>query len=321
MLNQGNYYNNIEGSLNVLNLTDGSVTESAFSKTNGRSLGDTPQCGLSYGSKIYLGVYESNTVEVLDKNTFKSISQIKLANTGVQGQQPRSMVSSDGYVYIAMYDGYVARLDTVTLTIDKSVKVGPNPEIMVLSGNYLYVPNSDGMNYPNYGTTASVVDVKSLQVVKTITVPMNPYQFFDTAHGLYLLCKGNYGDLASKLYKVESDNNISEVCDATMAAANSNTIVTVNDPFYGAQPAEYKIINLITGQINDFKFDDVKYAASLYLSDDMLFISSYNMNGQYPSYDTPGYVCVYDQYLKLIKKFNVGVGPSWIFSTTSKILM
>ncbi len=46
-----------------------------------------------------------------------------------------------------MYDGYVSRISLLSLTIDATLKVGPNPEEMTVANGYLYVGNSDGMNY------------------------------------------------------------------------------------------------------------------------------------------------------------------------------
>ena len=47
---------------------------------------------------------------------------------------------------------------------------------------------------------------------------------------------------------------------------------------------------------------------------DKVLVTSYVMNGQWPSYDAPGYVNVYDEdTLLFIRKFNIGSGPSCIF--------
>ena len=317
VLNQGNYYNGVDGSLNVWDLVNNKASQNVFKNANGRSLGDTPQCGECYGSKIYIGMYESNTIEILDKDTYKSIKQIKLSETGFKGQQPRSMVVDGGYVYVAMYDGYVARLDTVSLAVDASVQVGPNPEIMVKHNGKLYVPNSDGMNYPNYGNTASVIDLNSFRVMSTITVGLNPYQFFSTDGGLYVLCKGNYADVASKLYRFDSDNKLVEVCDATLAGGNSSNLLVVNDPYYGAQPATYSKVDAETAEVTPLTMTNVDYPNQILFAGDRIYIASYVMNGQYPSYDLPGYVSIFDLNLNFLSKFNVGSGPAWMFVTYS----
>ncbi len=50
VLNQGNSYNHIEGSLNVIDYTNFTSSLSVFKGANGRTLGDTPavRCGLRY---------------------------------------------------------------------------------------------------------------------------------------------------------------------------------------------------------------------------------------------------------------------------------
>ena len=44
-------------------------------------------------------------------------------------------------------DVHKRQIDTLSLTIDATLNVGPNPEEMTVANGYLYVANSDGMNY------------------------------------------------------------------------------------------------------------------------------------------------------------------------------
>jgi len=62
VLNQGNFYNAIEGGLSVIDLEEKTISNNVFKSANNRSLGDTPQCGVAYGSKIYVGTSQSNTI-------------------------------------------------------------------------------------------------------------------------------------------------------------------------------------------------------------------------------------------------------------------
>lgn len=313
VLCQGNFYNNIEGGLFALDYSTSTIQSNVFKKANGVSLGDTPQCGICYGSKIYTGIYVSNTIEVLDKASFKSLKHISL-NGSNNGTQPRSVVAANGKVYFAMYDGYIARMDTTTMEIEASVKVGPNPEIIGLYNNKIYVPNSDGMNYPNYGKTASVVDLDSFKVVETIDVPENPYQFAANETGLYLLSKGNYNDIASKIYKMEG-KEFREVAPATIMCLDAQKIYMVNDPFYGAQPAEYKVYEPSTNKVSEWNITRVDYPSNIAVDkvSGKIFISSYIMNGPYPSYDAPGYLMEYNSNYEVVKKYNIGSGPTSIF--------
>ena len=312
-LNQGNFYSHIDGALSALNYNTGTMNVGAFKKANGFNMGDTPQCGICYGNKIYLGIYESNMLYVLDKSTFRVISSLSLKDAK-NGQSPRSMAATGGKVYVAMYDGYVARMDTVSMVIDKSVKVGPNPELIGIYGNCIYVPNSDGMNYPNYGKTATVIDIPSFTVSGTLTVPENPYQFKANRTGLYLLCKGNYVDQPARIYKVEG-MTCNPVADATIMALTDSRIYYINDPYYGAQPAEYKIYDPSTGNSSDWKIEKVDYPNNIAIDEigGRIFIASYIMDGKYPSYSAPGYVNEYTLRNQFVKKYDIAAGPTDIF--------
>lgn len=333
VLNQGNFYNAVPGGLNVVDYNSSQTAKNVFEQVNGRSIGDTPQCGVAYGSKIYVGTMVSETIEVLNRNDYKSIKQIRLTEDGVDGTQPRCMIPHNGKIYMSMYDGYVARFDTLTMKFDKAVKVGPNPEIMALRDGKLYVPNSDGMNWAvGYGKTASIVDVESMTVTGTFEVPENPAEFYSGEDGLYLLCKGNYKpetdpDFSpSALYKVEKTvENGKEVYEndliakATIAALGNGVIYFVNQPFTNDVPkAEYYVYDMQSGKVSDWKVTAVDYPSNIAVDKvgGRILVSSYVMNGLYPSYDAPGYLNVYSTDNALVRKYEIGAGPTCIFFNT-----
>lgn len=319
VLNQGNFYSNIEGGLSVISYESATAAKNVFKTANSRSLGDTPQCGVAYGSKIYVGTYASNTIEIMDRNSYLSYKQIKLSENPEHGNFPYSMVAHNGKVFISMYDGYLARLDTLTMTIDKSVAVGANPDQIALYKNKIYVPVSEGMNYPNYGKTACVVDPETMTKEKTFEVGLNPTQFIVADGHLYCLCKGNYADIASKLYEVKSDFTTKEVCNATIAAGYGNKVAIIDQPFTEGDPIiNYLLYTPATGETKAWGIQRPDYANNIFYDavKNRLIISSYIMNGMYPSYDAPGYVNVYDGTDdSLLFKAEIGAaGPACIFT-------
>ena len=324
VLNQGQYYNAIPGELGFYNLQNNSFDSRVFYKINGRSLGDTPQCGIQYGSKIYIGVSESSTIEVLDATSLKSIQQIRLQAV-TTGMQPRSMVASNGYVYVSMFDGWVARVDTTTCQVNGRVKVGPNPEEMTLHNGLLYVPNSDGMNYPNpYGETASVVDPESMSVVRTIHVPLNPRSFMSVGGRLFLLSMGDYGNVKGGVYEINDNASssamISLVAPATMAAPDPtlNRLVIFNAPYQ--EPFSAKIYSLSDNSLSDWKIDEMVVPGGLGVNTDgTIFTTTYKMNGSLIGYDIPSELLVYTSDLKLKDRTGVGIGPACIFFPTSHV--
>ncbi len=328
ILNQGNYYKGIDGSLNLINYADSEISKGIFKSTNGRSLGATPQCGLVYGSKVYIGVYESSTIEIADRSTLKSLKQIKCEGENT-GTQPRSMVAAEGYVYVSMYDGYVARLDTATLSIDKTLKVGPNPENIALHDGKLWVPNSDGMNWAvGYGTTASIIDLASFTVEATVEVPLNPDRFLSESGHLYLLAKGNYADVPSLLYEI--DPNIAEIQKdaskketawkkidaATMVCAGNGSIYMMDSPFSNdGVVIDCKRYDIASSTIKEWIPEGLQYPSGMGvdpLTGD-IFVASYVMDGQWPSYEAAGFVLQFGRDGRFKKRYGIGAGPAAIF--------
>lgn len=314
VLNQGTYGLQIEGSLTLIDYNSNSASQGVFQKANNRSLGATPQGAVVYGSKIYIAVYESNTIEVVDRTTFKSVKQISLSER--EGQNPRSLVAKDGKVYISMYNGYVSRLDTLSLDIDKSVKVGPNPEIIAIKGDYIYVPNSDGLNWQiGFGTTASKISIKDFAVVKTFTVGLNPTQFVSNGTNLYLLCKGNYGDVPATIYAIDDSDNMSAIAEGTLMDIADNKLYYINAP-YGAPEIKYSVLDITTGQTSDMISDkgvDSPAAIGVDPINGNIVITSYSMDNGWASYTTDGYAKVYDSTGNPLKEYTTGVGPCAVF--------
>ncbi|MDE7180318.1 MAG: hypothetical protein K2N88_03895 [Muribaculaceae bacterium] len=323
-LTEGQFYSGIPGGLDVITFAPAKIENNVFSRTNGRSIGDTPQCGVAYGSKIYVGTSESNTIEILDRFTWKSIMQIRLADI-TEGGQPYSMVADHGKVFVSLFGGNLARLDTLTLSIDKVVAVGPNPDHIALYNDKIYVPISDGMNYPNYGRTAVVVNPKTMAIEKTFDTYLNPREFFVVGGRLFLLCMGDYSAAnPSQLFEVDAQYGLRKICNATIAAPYGRNIAIINQPFVQNEEdavLEYKLYDLNSGTLSDWEIERPDYANNMHYDAeaDRMMISSYVMNGKYPSYEKPGYVNVYKSQERTPEsKFNLGSAGRVAFFTLTK---
>jgi len=203
VLNEGSFQKN-NASLTYYNLTDSAVTGDIFTTKNNRGLGDTGQDILKYGSKIYIAVYESSLIEVINAATGISEKSIPMLNTSGQPASPRSLASYNGKIFISLYDGHVAQLDTTTLLIEKTVAVGSNPEGIVVANNKIYVANSGGMAIKN-DSTISVIDPTTFTVIKNIKVVINPSMIKADAYGdLYVISFGNYSSIPYTLQRIQA---------------------------------------------------------------------------------------------------------------------
>ncbi len=205
IINQGNYYEGVSGSVDVLNLSDGAYSRNAFRAANGQSVGDSPQAAEVYGSKVYIPVYASNLVWVLERSTLKILARIEM-------QEPEDVCAAEGYVFVSNNDGYVSRIDTVSLTTDRHVAVGPNPAQLTATNGQVFVSISDGYNYNGgyaNGKRIAVLDVKTGEKVKDITVGLNPGPICaDAAGNVFVVCRGNYADVPAKVQRIAAGADV-----------------------------------------------------------------------------------------------------------------
>ncbi|MBR4810824.1 MAG: hypothetical protein IK039_03575, partial [Bacteroidaceae bacterium] len=55
----------------------------SFEKVNGRRIGDTANDLILYGSRLYIAVNVSSTIEIIEAATCRSLKQIKMEQNGV----------------------------------------------------------------------------------------------------------------------------------------------------------------------------------------------------------------------------------------------
>ncbi|MDD5995710.1 MAG: hypothetical protein PUC42_02250 [Bacteroidales bacterium] len=313
VLNEGSWNNN-NASVSAIDPTDGSSYYYQFAAANGRNLGDTGQDILRYGGKIYIAVSGSNTIEVVDGNSLTSIKTIK-PESGKPGN-PRGLAASDGKIYVSLYDGYVAKIDTTSLAFEDSIAVGPNPEEITIANGCLYVAISDGLNsgngYPN-GKYVSKIGLDSFKVASKINVLVNPTEITsDKAGNVFVISMGNYGDIPATVQKIDKNDSVTVVGRATLMACYENTLYTVNAP-WGAPSIEFVSYNTATGVKESDAFitgsaDQIPtnpHSISVNPKNGNILIGSYLTAADYLS---NGYVYEYANGA-FKARYNAGVGP------------
>lgn len=286
--------NSNNSTLTYYNYENKELVSDQFSALNGRGLGDTGSDIKVYGSKMYIVVNVSSTLEVLDAKTGLSIKKIDLKENNV-GRQPRFIVFNKNKAFISNYDGTVAVLDTAALAIEKYIKVGSSPEQMAVANGKLYVANSGGINYPNYDKTVSVVDLNSLTEIKKITVVENPRGVVADQYGdVYVFSTGNYDDVKSSMATIDSKTDLVK----TQVDFSGGSMVINGD--YGYIPTfdgKVKVFNVKTEKVEKENFitDDTKITAAYGIAVDELtgevFVTdakNYVTNGEVFCFDKEG---------------------------------
>ncbi len=314
VINQGNYYGGVDGTMDRLALTaDSTYTQSVFSAANGQSLGSSPQGAVVYGSRIYVPMYAENLVWVMDKTTARIVASI-------QTNEPEAICAAEGYVFVSNNDGYVSRIDTLTLAIDSHEAVGPNPAQMCATGGKVYVSISDGYNYGNgYADGCRVAEINALtgKKVKDIAVGVNPGPIAADADGrVFVVCRGNYADIASAVWAIQAGaTEGSELAPASLIAVNGTTLYVINsvtDWGTNQTVVDFKTYDTTTGNLraDDFLAGQPKapapQAININPQNGDIYVCSDRSSAEY---DKPGLLYIYKADGTHLKTFATGIHP------------
>ena len=336
VVNSGNMGTKIESSLTAIDYASSTATQNVFKAANGRSLGDTANDGIVYGNKIYLAVDQSNTIEVIDKTTKKSIKQIKTTDLlgNAEGAEPRHIIADGGKVYFTTYGGYVAAVDTTDFALQKKWQVGSYPEGLVIGKGNLYVANS---NYGAGGGNISCINLSNDNVeTKNIEGVNNPTSIYYAAGLLYVL-DNQYYDASFNAYGENSlrtvefaqgtsqkvaDGNYA-ACVTTGAATTARTSVekvrphffVLNAPYGGTPSVSVFVAGTVQPQAMTLSEMPVKpcgiFADPL---NGHIFVLSYRLGDSgYADYNGNGYVVEYDSAGQKLHEYETGVGSCAMF--------
>lgn len=334
VVNSGNMYNKIESSLTAIDYASSTATQNVFKTANGRTLGNTANDGIVYGNKIYLAVDQSNTIEVIDKNTKKSIKQIKTTELlgNAEGAEPRHIIAGGGNVYFTTYGGYVATVDTTSFALQKKWQVGSYPEGLVIGNGNLYVANS---NYGAGGGNISCINLSNDNVeTKNIEGVNNPTGIYYASNVLYVL-DNQYYDASYNAYGENSLRTVDFAQSKSQKVAEGNYAVCVtpgatttrdvevvrphffvlNAP-YGGTPSVSMLVAGST-QAQAMTLSEMPVSPCGIFADPLnghIFVLSYKMGDSgYADYNGNGYVMEYDSTGKKLHEYETGVGSCAMF--------
>ena len=310
VLNEGLFQQN-NSTLSWIDLNTNDVKQNVFLNTNNRLLGDTGNDLQRYGSKIYVVVNSSSTIEVLDATTLNSIKQIQL-NFQAQGQQPRRITFWSNKAYVSSYDGYVNIIDTNTLDVVNRIQVGQNPEGLAVLNDHLFVANSGGLSFPNVDSTVFQIDLTTNQIVDTFVVGENPGDVIsDGNQNIYVVKRGDYNVDPSEMIKVNVNTgtveNTSLPASSLSKSGNSLYISYYN---YNTNNSSVAIYDLNTEAVINSNIIGNNDITTLY--------GSYSFQGNQVicldamNFTNTGYLKIFDYSGSFLSSFEVGLNPNKI---------
>ena len=312
VLNEGNYYSGVNGSLSFLNYSSSTLTDGLFNQANSRSLGGTPNDMVEVNGKLYICCTDENRVEIVDAKTYKSISYVEVT-------QPREVCASTSSIFVSSYDGTVYSISFDGQLLKQSEKVGACLEGIAAKGEYVYVCNAYNADY-TYNTNIVKLYAETLVKVSDIIVASNPTQIEVSGSSLYVLSTGNYYDVQSQIQVIDSEDKVKYLCDATHMAIDDSYIYAINsvtDWSTYTTTTEYFKYNTTTGDrkelINDVDAKSIASPCGIAVDqyNNYLYISSYNMGASgYADYSGNGYIMQFTNDGSFVKKYDAGVGPT-----------
>lgn len=285
----------------------GAIDNQLFVTRSNRQLGDTGNDMQRYGSKVYIVVNVSSTIEVVSANSFDPIKQIDMFE-GTVAKQPRYITFSGPNAYVSCYDGFVDVIDTTTLTVTNRIPVGANPEGLTIVNNKLYVANSGGLNFPNLDSTISVIDLSIQSEIQKITVGKNPGAVVSDATGdVYTIARGDYGAIPSRLVRINTTNDSYE----ETFNFDAQTIVEMNNNFLIGTANSISIFNPTTEMIENSDFVDLADVVTLYkLQYNPSSNSIYVLDAM--NYTNTGFVRKYNSAGNYLNSYHVGLNPTQV---------
>lgn len=326
VINQGNLYSSIAGSVDSYSFADGAYTSSVFYKANGQQLGGSPQKPVIYGTKMYIPMYGENLVWVVSTRDMT-------IETSVRVNEPEALCAESGYVFVAGNDGCVTRIDTTACNASEPLSVGPNPMGIVAANGKVYVSISNALSDPNddSGKKLAVLDAQTFTQTGEIAVGVNPTQLVADSYGnVFVACQGDFTTSTPKVWKVDAatqkaaefaDGNIIATYSVRQARslANYDQLYVINygtmySADYSSSESYYSsaVYETSSGEkLSDRVFaDDSRPAAPIAIDVNPATGEAYVCSdASVYGFSLPGLVYVYDNTGNLVTTYNTGVHP------------
>ena len=310
VLNEGLFQHN-NSTLTWVNNETNEITYNVFLEKNERPLGDTGNDMVLYGGKIYIAVTGASTVEVLDKNTLKSIQQIQFDYNN-QSQEPRKIAFAEGKVFVSSFDGYVSVIDTTSLQITKRIKVGRNPEGVCVSDQSLFVANSGGLDFQNVDTTVFEIDLNTLEIIDTFVVGDNPGSIIsDDYNNVYVVKRGDYSSNPSELIRINtSTKTVTNLGHAATTISIRDNLLYLSYFNFNTGTSAVSIFDCATQSLINNNFinnQDITtlYGVVPYKTDELICLDAM-------SFTNTGYLRFFNQTGTLTNSLKVGLNPNSI---------
>ncbi|MDT0643306.1 hypothetical protein RM553_10740 [Zunongwangia sp. F363] len=318
VLNEG-VWNSGNSTVSFLDEETGTVVKNVFADENsGAALGDTGQSMGFYGDYAFIMVNVSNTLEVVDRNTFKSVATI---DEGIQN--PRYIAFAESRAYVTNWgdatnpdDDYVAVIDLESFTVLETISVEEGPEEILEENGNLYIALSGGYSVNNKIT---VIDASANEVTTTINVGISPgsMEIEDGALWVAVAGMGSYPDpeaeSAGKIIKIDlGSNDIVAEFAFPNATDHPGNLDIENDMVYYTLGSSVYTFSEDATTLPEIAFVELAEVASLYgfeVENGKIYAASANAD-----FTGDGDLFIYSTADgSLLNSYEVGINPNGVY--------
>jgi len=287
-----------------------SVANNLFFTVNQRPPGDVLQSITFTADHAYLVVNNSNTIEVVDLDSFKVISTIN------SFEMPRQMKVSGTTGYVSQIgSGNIAIVDLATRKVTGFMPGEKSTDHLLITGNRLFAANwtSWFINKPN--NTVMVYDLNTRALIDSVVVTKEPNSMVKDADGMvWVLSSGGY---------------MGEEYPA-LTCFNPNTLQIIKtipfpdkfmSPSLLAVSPDGRSLYFVNGDVFRMNIVDAVLPQTAFIPHDNRSIYGLGtdpVNGEIyltdaRDFQSPGKVFRYSQQGALLDELSVGINPSGIF--------
>lgn len=274
------------------------ITNDIFRAANGRALGDIAQHMVVTDKYVYIVVNNSNTIEVVNKKTFKSVHTIS-QNLNA----PRYAVIQNGKLYVtSLNDKYVNVYNAETFAYVTKIELNHTAEKIVAANNYVYAAN----NSYSGGTSLEIINPADDTNTTDITFNSAINSIATNGQHVYVM------EASATQSKIATVNNTTVINTKDLTEKNAKNIaVDGTSIYYTSGTGVYKIANTLNS--NATKLFDVA------AGDEYAVLYGFNViNGIIFTADAKDYtdnakVVLYNESGSVLKEFSAGIATNGFY--------
>lgn len=192
------------------------------------------------GDKVYVVNSTPPGITVIDVASDLVVSNIALP----EGSNPWDMefIEDEKVFVTSLIANAVFVYDLATGDSLDMIAVGNAPQGLLVVGEKAYVANTGGFATGFMPSTVSIIDIPTLSVTHTLSVPLNPQEIDIAPDGtIHVVCTGNFGDVSGRLV----------IIDPNPPGTEFNPTITDTLEF-GGSPGDLAITSDGLGYLVDF---------------------------------------------------------------------